>query len=123
MAQPWQSGQAFAMNFDLSDEQKMLAEQARALLAERSPYDHLRKLIDQGAEWDEPLWRELVTMGFLGANIPEEFGGLGMTALDLGVIARRSSGAPMRRCRFSRRLCCARMRSVWPGVMRRRRNG
>lgn len=76
------------MDFDLSDEQKMLAEQARGLLAERSPYDHLRKLIDQGAERDEALWQELGEMGFLGANIPEEFGGLGMGELDLGVISQ-----------------------------------
>ncbi len=76
------------MNFDLSDEQKMLAEQARSLLAERSPYDHLRKLIDAGEEWDAPLWRELADMGFLGANIPEVYGGLGMSELDLGVISQ-----------------------------------
>jgi acyl-CoA dehydrogenase len=76
------------MDFDLSDEQKMLADQVRGLLAERAPYDHLRKLIDAGAEWDEPLWRELAAMGFLGANIPEEYGGLGMSALDLGLIAQ-----------------------------------
>jgi len=95
------------MNFDLSDEQKMLAEQARALLAERSPYDHLRKLIDQGAEWDEPLWRELVTMGFLGANIPEEFGGLGMTALDLGVIAQELGRANAAVPFFSSIVLCA----------------
>jgi acyl-CoA dehydrogenase len=76
------------MDFDLSDEQKMLAEQARGLLAERTPFDHLRKLIDGGAEWDEPLWRELAEMGFLGANIPETFGGLGMSELDLGVISQ-----------------------------------
>jgi acyl-CoA dehydrogenase len=76
------------MDFDLSDEQKMLAEQARGLLAERTPFDHLRKLIDDGAEWDEPLWRELAEMGFLGASIPEEFGGLGMSELDLAVISQ-----------------------------------
>jgi acyl-CoA dehydrogenase len=76
------------MNFDLSDEQKMLAEQARGLLAERSTYDHLRKLIDAGGQWDESLWRELATMGFLGVTIPEGYGGLGMSALDLGVIAQ-----------------------------------
>lgn len=75
------------MNFDLSDEQKMLAEQARGLLAERTPYDHLRRLIDDGAEWDEALWRELGAMGFLGATIAEAHGGLGMTPLDLGVIS------------------------------------
>jgi alkylation response protein AidB-like acyl-CoA dehydrogenase len=76
------------MDFDLSDEQKMLAEQARGLLSERTPFDHLRRLIDSGAEWDEPLWRELGEMGFLGANMPEEFGGLGMSELDLGVISQ-----------------------------------
>ena len=76
------------MDFDISDEQKMLAEQVRGLLAERTPFDHLRKLIDDEAEWDEPLWRELGEMGFLGANIPEEFGGLGMGDLDLGIIAQ-----------------------------------
>ena len=75
------------MNFDLSDEQKMLAEQASGLLGERSSPDRLRDLIDSGAEWDEPLWRELAKMGFLGAAIPEEFGGVGMTRLDLAVIS------------------------------------
>lgn len=74
------------MNFDLSDEQKMLGEQARALLADLSPFDRLRQLIDSNADWDEPLWRALAEMGFLGAAIPEEHGGLGLGALDLGVI-------------------------------------
>jgi acyl-CoA dehydrogenase len=76
------------MNFDLSDEQKMLAEQARGLLAQRVPYDRLRALIDAKAEWDEPLWRELGEMGFLGANIPEAHGGLGLSELDLGMISQ-----------------------------------
>lgn len=75
------------MNFDLSDEQKMLAEQVRALLADRSPYDRLRQLIDAGEEWDEDLWRELGSLGFLGAAIPESSGGLGLGQLDLGVIS------------------------------------
>jgi alkylation response protein AidB-like acyl-CoA dehydrogenase len=75
------------MNFDLSDEQRMLAGQARGLLARRSPPDRLRALIDAGADWDEPLWHELAQMGFLGANIPERFGGLGLGELDLGIIS------------------------------------
>ncbi len=75
------------MNFDLSDEQKMLAEQARGLLGERSTPERLRALIDADAEWDEPLWRELAEMGFLGAAIPEVYGGVGMSELDLAVIS------------------------------------
>ncbi len=65
----------------------MLAEQARGLLAERSPPARLRQLIGEGAELDAPLWRELGEMGFLGAAIAEAHGGLGLTALDLAVIS------------------------------------
>ncbi len=75
------------MNFDLSDEQKLLAEQARGLLTKRSTPQRLRALIDNGDEWDEPLWRELAEMGFPGVIIPEAHGGLGMSELDMGVIS------------------------------------
>ena len=74
------------MNFDLSDEQKMLADHARALLADRSGYDRLRFLVDAGLEWDEPLWRAMAELGFLGVAIPECYGGMGLTGLDLAVI-------------------------------------
>jgi acyl-CoA dehydrogenase len=75
------------MNFALSDEQVMLAEQVRTLLAKRSTPDRLRQLIDAGEEWDEPLWRELAHLGFLGAAIAEEYGGLGLSELELAVIS------------------------------------
>jgi len=75
------------MNFGLSDEQKMLAEHARGLFADRSSYDRLRTLLDASREWDEPLWRDTAELGFLGAAIPEAYGGLGLTALDLAVIS------------------------------------
>ncbi|WP_422061571.1 acyl-CoA dehydrogenase family protein [Sphingopyxis sp.] len=81
------------MNFDLSDEQKMLGEQARSLLADMASFDRLRTLIDSGAEWDEPLWRALADMGFLGAAIPQDYGGLDLGALDLGVIMEALGGA------------------------------
>jgi acyl-CoA dehydrogenase len=86
------------MNFDLSDEQRMLAEQAGGLLAERSPPDRLRQLIEERADWDEPLWRQLAEMGYLSVALPAEYGGLGMTEVDLGVISealgRANAGLP-----------------------------
>jgi acyl-CoA dehydrogenase len=75
------------VNFDLSDEQKMLAEQARTLLVARATPDRLRELIDSESEWDEPLWREMAALGFFGAAIPDAYGGLGLTELDLGVVS------------------------------------
>ncbi len=82
-----------SMNFYISEEQVMLREQARALLAECSAPNRLRRLIEQGAEWDEPLWREFGNLGFLGAAIPEAHGGLGLAALDLGVISEALGSA------------------------------
>lgn len=76
------------MNFDLSEEQKMLAEQARNLLSEWAAPDRLRSLIERGDDWDEHLWRALAEMGFLSAAIPSEYGGLALTQLDLGVISQ-----------------------------------
>jgi acyl-CoA dehydrogenase len=84
------------MDFQQTDEQQMLAEQANRLLEERAHPDHLRALIDKKAQWDEELWRELAAMGFLGAAIPEEYGGLGMGRADLAVLSEalgRKAGA------------------------------
>lgn len=75
------------MNFDLTDEQKLLKEQARRLLAERASYAQLRALSDTGAAANTALWKEMAELGWLGAGIAEEFGGLGLSILELCVIA------------------------------------
>lgn len=74
------------MNFDLSEEQYLLAEQVRGLVWADRGYDHLRALAETEAEWDEALWRQLADMGYLGVTLPEAYGGLGLSALDMGVI-------------------------------------
>ena len=95
------------MNFDLAEEQKMLAEQARGLLADLSPPDRLRELIDSGADWDESLWKAIAELGFLGARVPEAFGGLGLGNLDLGVISEEIGRAVAAIPMFSSLVCAA----------------
>ena len=75
------------MTFDLSEEQTMLADHLGRLLSEKQSTQRLRSLIDAGAEWDELLWRELAELGFLGIAIPEAYGGMGLGAVELGVMA------------------------------------
>jgi len=82
------------MNFDLSDEQKMLAAETRKLLAERASANHLRKLADKGLGWDPDLWRSVAEMGLLGAAIPEEFGGVGLGEIDVCVICEEMGRGP-----------------------------
>ena len=75
------------MNFDFSDEQKQMRDEARKFLAEQCPPKAVREVLDGKAPYDKPLWKGLAEMGFLGVAIPEQFGGAGAGHLELCVIA------------------------------------
>jgi alkylation response protein AidB-like acyl-CoA dehydrogenase len=75
------------MNFDFSDDQKQLRDQARRFLTEQSPPRAVRAVLEGGAPYDRALWKGLAGMGFLGVAIPEAFGGAGAGHLELCVIA------------------------------------
>ncbi|HET6182694.1 MAG TPA: acyl-CoA dehydrogenase family protein [Acetobacteraceae bacterium] len=71
------------MNFDFSDDSKMLREQARRFLAEKCTSKAVRTVLEGEAPYLRPLWCEMAEMGWLGAAIPEDYegGGLGHEAL------------------------------------------
>ena len=75
------------MNFDFSDDQKQLRDEARKFLTEKCPPRAVRAVLDGKATYDKDLWKGLAEMGFLGVAIPEEFGGAGAGHLELCVIA------------------------------------
>jgi alkylation response protein AidB-like acyl-CoA dehydrogenase len=75
------------MNFDFSDDQKQLRDQARKFLAEKCPSRAVRAVLDGKQLYDRELWKGLAEMGFLGVAIPEAFGGAGAGHLELCVIA------------------------------------
>src|SRR6202035_2742256 len=81
------------MNFDFSDEQKQLRDEARKFLAEKCPPKAVRVVLDGKAPYDKELWKGLAEMGFLGVAIPEEFGGAGAGHLELCVIAEEMGRA------------------------------
>ncbi|HAJ47115.1 MAG TPA: acyl-CoA dehydrogenase, partial [Alphaproteobacteria bacterium] len=75
------------MNFDFSDDQKMLRDQARKFLTERCSAKVVRASLDQDVGIDRSLWKAIAEMGWLGTSIPESHGGLGLGYLELCVIA------------------------------------
>ncbi|PWE76512.1 acyl-CoA dehydrogenase [Bradyrhizobium sp. SUTN9-2] len=81
------------MNFDFSDDQKQLRDQARKFLAEKCSPKAVRVVLDGKAPYDKELWKGLAEMGFLGVAIPEEFGGAGAGHLELCVIAEEMGRA------------------------------
>jgi alkylation response protein AidB-like acyl-CoA dehydrogenase len=81
------------MNFEFSDDQKQLRDQARRFLAEKCPPKAVRAVLEGKADYDKNLWKGLAEMGFLGVAIPEEFGGTGAGHLELCVIAEEMGRA------------------------------
>src|SRR3982074_3698722 len=81
------------MNFDFSDEQKQLRDEARKFLAEKCPAKAVRTVLDGKEPYDRELWKGLADMGFLGVAIPEQFGGAGAGHLELCVIAEEMGRA------------------------------
>lgn len=81
------------MNFEFSDDQKQLRDQARRFLAEKCPPKAVRTVLEGSAGYDKALWSGLAEMGFLGVAIPEEFGGTGAGHLELCVIAEEMGRA------------------------------
>lgn len=75
------------MDFDFSDDQKQLKDQARRFLEAKSSSKAVRVILDGPEPYDKALWKGLAEMGFMGTAIPEAYGGLGASYLELCVIA------------------------------------
>jgi len=74
------------MDFDLSADQAALRDAARELLDDRCPTTRVRAVHEGGAGWDAELWDRMVEQGWLGVTVGEADGGLGLGAVELGVL-------------------------------------
>jgi acyl-CoA dehydrogenase len=75
------------MNFDFSDDQKLLQEQVRKFLADKCPTKVVRRVLDGPEPHADDVWKGLVELGVPGTAIPEEYGGLGLGALELCLVS------------------------------------
>ena len=71
------------MNFEYTEEQRLLAESVRRFLARDYGFEARRRIIASPEGMSEAAWRELAQMGLLGLGLPAEYGGFGGGALDL----------------------------------------
>jgi acyl-CoA dehydrogenase len=68
------------------------------------------------------LWKKIAEMGWTATVIPEDLGGIGLSYLELCVIAEEL-GRAVRRCRSPRRSTWPPKRCCWRAAPRRRRPG
>ena len=76
------------MNLEFSDDQKFVQQSARDFLAKNAGLDVCRKVLESPkVHSDSALWKGVAEMGWLGAAVPESFGGAGLGYLELVLIA------------------------------------
>ncbi|MDG2306652.1 MAG: acyl-CoA/acyl-ACP dehydrogenase [Candidatus Binatia bacterium] len=74
------------MNFDLTDEQRMLQETVGQLAEKQCPVTEIHKSLESG-EHDATLWKALSDLGIPGLAISADYGGAALEVLDLAVVA------------------------------------
>ncbi|MBK5123986.1 acyl-CoA/acyl-ACP dehydrogenase [Burkholderia sp. R-69980] len=75
------------MNFEFSEEQQMLRDNARRFLTETCTFEYLRAHLDRGTGIDHALWKQIARLGWTGVAVPEDVGGLGLGGMELCVLA------------------------------------
>src|SRR5258708_17747766 len=76
------------MEFDYSEVQKQLQQEARRFLEDRCPPSAVRAVVENhGLSVDRGVWGGVAQLGWLGTVIPEVHGGLGLGYVELCAIA------------------------------------
>lgn len=75
------------MDFDLTDEQRLLQETVAQFMENECSPARLRELFDDEVGFDLALWKGLAELGLAGIHLPGEYGGSELEILDLAVVA------------------------------------
>ena len=75
------------MNFEFSEEQRFIRDQASNFLSQECTLDTVRSVLDSDETHDAALWQKIVELGWTAMAIDEAHGGLGLGYLELCVVA------------------------------------
>lgn len=75
------------MNFELTDDQRMLREGAARYFEKSYDFKHRLELARTGGGFSRATWQAFADMGWLAAGIAEEYGGLGFGPIETAILA------------------------------------
>jgi pimeloyl-CoA dehydrogenase small subunit len=74
------------MDFDLSEEQRLLRDSVERLLADRYGFDKRRGYLAEPDGWSRALWAQYAELGLLGLPFAESYGGFGGGPIDVMLV-------------------------------------
>src|SRR6204780_1837068 len=74
------------MDFDLSEEQRLLKDSVDGLLGDSYDFEQRKKYMAEKGGWSKSLWGKLAEQGLLGLPFPEDDGGFGAGAVETMIV-------------------------------------
>ncbi len=74
------------MNFDLTEDQRMLVDTVASFVKKQSPVSRARGLREDARGFDPKVWRFFGEQGWIGVAFPEEAGGMGGRFVDAALV-------------------------------------
>ena len=74
------------MDFELNQDQRMLAKTVSAFAKNESPPSRFRKLRDGDVGYDPAMWRKMGELGWLAVAFPESVGGIGGSFVECAIV-------------------------------------
>ena len=74
------------MNFDLNDEQQLLADTIKRFVATHYNFDARAKIVASQSGHSDDIWAALAEMGLLGLPFASEYGGFGGSTADVMIV-------------------------------------
>jgi pimeloyl-CoA dehydrogenase small subunit len=74
------------MDFDLSEEQRLLKESVDGLLTSQYDFDSRKKYAKEKGGWSKSVWAKLAEQGLLGLPFSEDDGGFGAGAVETMIV-------------------------------------
>ena len=74
------------MDLGLDEAQQMLRNSARAFLEAECPDTYVREMERDPRGYTPELWQKMAEQGWLGLIVPERYGGVGLSFLDLSIL-------------------------------------
>ncbi|MBV8905830.1 MAG: acyl-CoA dehydrogenase family protein [Acetobacteraceae bacterium] len=74
------------MDFDLSDEQRLLQDSVERLIADQYQFEQRKKYMAEPNGWSEAVWNQYAELGLLGLPFEEKLGGFGGGAVETMIV-------------------------------------
>jgi len=74
------------MDFGFAEEQDMLRASARDFLARECPKAKVREIDRDEKGYDPQVWHDMARLGWIGLVLPDEYGGMGASFMDLAIL-------------------------------------